>query len=257
MFLADVLTASRPYFLGPRYTGRQTGRLQGSCLNTRGCLLAAGDVPVLTPTQKISGSLRLSLMQRAPNAVRDYAAHQKRAGSVEPPTDMSSGSRSASADEGAEDGARSRSPTEPDTDPASGDRVSSPDRVAAVSGAQDGLDALAVLADVVESTPQSPPRKQAANAGLNTSPKAVKVKGVKAEADPGPALGAVGALAAIGCAANAAAEMVGADVEFTAHELEVLAKELERCVVAVDVPEVSCMPRTPQMAHPSNASDIC
>ena len=201
-------------------------------------MLVAGDVPVLAPAQPMSGSLRLSLMQRAPSAVRDHAAasrsdQQLHTGSVETFAGLSGSGPCTSADEPAQDHSRDLQPTAPKSGaaPASEDQVARSDMYCD-SDEEDGMDALAVLADVVESTPQSPPPRAQPDGQLTALPAVEAAKqqtGAKAEAVAGSALGPISALAAIGSAAHAASEAVGPDVEFTVRELEVLAKEVERC----------------------------
>ncbi len=197
-------------------------------------MLVAGDVPVLAPAQPISGSLRLSLMQRAPSAVRDHAAasrsHQRQR--TAPPGGLNNSGPRTSAEEAVEDGpcGLQSADVDPGRDPASEAQFcgSEPDTE---SGAEDGLDALAVLANAVESTPQSPPPKPQPDGQLTALPAAEPAKqqtAAKAEAVAGSALGAISALAAIGSATNAPSEVVGPDVEFTVRELEVLTKEVER-----------------------------
>ncbi len=198
-------------------------------------MLVAGDVPVLAPAQPISGSLRLAFMQRAPSAVRDHAAasrsdQRQRTGSVETSAGLPGSGQCTSADE-PENHSRDLQPAapKPGADPAS--EVARSDMFCD-SGEEDGMDALAALADVVESMPQSPPPKAQPNGELTALPAAEAAKqqtAVKAEAVAGSALGAISALAAISSAADAASEAVGPDVEFTVRELEVLTKEVERC----------------------------
>ena len=186
----------------------------------------------------MSGSLRLSLMQRAPSAVRDHAAafrsdQRQRTGSVETSAGLSGSSQSTSADEPTEDHSRDLQPAAPTLGaaPASEDQVARSDMYCG-SDEEDGMDALAVLADVVESAPQSPPSKPRPHGQLTALPAAEAAKqqtGAKAGAVAGSGLGAISALAAVGSAAHAASEAVGPDVEFTVRELEVLTKEVERC----------------------------
>ena len=203
-------------------------------------MLAAGDVPVLAPAQPIRGSLRLSLMQRALSAVRDHAAasrsdQRQQSRSVAPAAGLpTSGPCPSSADEATEDCTVLPAEQKSGTHPGSEAQVSRSDPDSD-DGVEDSMDALAVLADAVESTPQSPPPKPQPNAQLTVLPTTVAAKkaAIKAEPASGSALDAISALAAIGCAAHAASEVVGPDVEFTVRELEVLAKEVERCVFAV------------------------
>ena len=189
--------------------------------------MAAGDVPVLAPAQPVSGSLRLSLMQRAPGAVRDHAAascseQRQRIGPVEPIAGLRSNGPCTSVNKataGCSNG---------DSQPAATNRGTHPDSEV---GAEDGMDALTVLADAVEFTPQSPPLKPEPDVQLKALPATETTEqqtAVKAEAASGSALGAISALAAIGSAAAVASEVVGPDVDFTLRELEVLTKEVER-----------------------------
>ena len=101
----------------------------------------------------------------------------------------------------------------------------------------EGMDALAVLADAVESTPQSPPWNAQPKVIKQDPSRAVQQNRPSGKTDPDPdpetAMSAVSALAAIGSDVNAAADAVGPEVEFTARELQILTKELERCGAAL------------------------
>ncbi len=207
-----------------------------NCLNlcfSRVSALAPGDVPALAPVQKLSGSLRLSLMQRAPNAVRDFAAASNTPwrwgpASEDSPTGASDGDRCKFGEEGLQNVRGDRSCSELDPDTASGTQV--PLKVELVPAEGEGMDALGMLADAVASVPQSPPPKVQPK-GIKQGP-STAVQQNKLGDKAGPhhviALSAVSALAAIGSAAGGAAESAGADVEFTLRELQTLANELER-----------------------------
>ena len=195
--------------------------------------MAAGDVPALAPVQQLSGSLRLSLMQRAPNAVRDFVAASNALWRSEPasedsPTGSFDGGRCASTEEVVGDVRRNQSCVE--SDPVTGSGARMPPKMESSPTDGDGMDALGVLADAVECVPQSPPAKLQPK-GIKLEPSTMLEQdeaGGKADPDPEMASSAATALATISVAANAAADAAGADVEFTLRELQILAKELER-----------------------------
>ena len=190
--------------------------------------LVAGDVPVLAPTQKLSGSLRASLMQRAPNAVRDFVAASDAQWRPEAASDDVG--RFQPGNEAAEDLCCNCSCSPSDPDPMV--RVPLEAEAGLVEG--EGLGALAVLAEAVAAAPQNPLPKLQPNGITQEASLAAQLDRISTEvnADCVTAMTAVSALAGIGSAAKASVEEAGANIQCTVSELNILADELERCGAA-------------------------
>ena len=190
-----------------------------SCIQNSCVLSCADDVSSIVPIRPYVGSLRTSLQQRAPTAVRDYAAqqvvpvsaqHGKRDGKAMSVDDMEV---DTSSEHSSEDHIAPYNALGALVDAAAAVKVESGTPEAQAEDTVPGsIDALTVLADTVATESTTP---------------AFECKSEQESAGAMAAVNAVSLPTAMVTEANST-EVVAANVDFTAHELQLLAAEVER-----------------------------